>query len=325
MPVSLPKVPPGRVTSLVLAALGTLAVGIVGPIISSWYTERIAVELQLLAQSALVDGASELEKLQVTYDKRLVSGLSRVELNLVNTGRKSIRAGDVVSPITIAVDSGRILDVRTEQLIPLDLQVSYRFDPSRRSLTMAAPLLNPGDGIRFTLLVEYTPPPRVSASARIVGLHAITLTDRRPEMRSIWSAIAWPAYPASLGAAVALLALIFFSYVGGYAHRTRHVWRFRHAFVSSTPTPQQYAQALELTFGSDPGLEASVRPILDNLPPARPIPPPQLEILTRSVEKHVRDVRVSSYWIMLALFALFVVGSTYALSAIVGAARGLGG
>lgn len=324
MTVSLPNTSPGRAKAF-LVLLGSLVVGIIGPIIATSYTERTAVELQLLSQSSLVDRANEIEKLQVSYDKRVVSGLSRVELALVNTGRRSIRSADVTSAITVTIDTGRILDVRTDLLTPPNLQVDYQIDPSGRFVTMGSPLLNSGDRIRFTLLVDRTPPPQVSASARIAGLHDITQTDRRREVRSIWRVLPWSFYPVSLATAVSLILLIFFSYAGGYVHRTRYIWRFRDVLLGARPTPEQYARALHLTFDSDPRLEPKVRQILDSMPPGKPIAPEPIEVLNRTVERHIRDARVSSYWIMFTLLVLVLIGSVYLWYVVVASARGVGG
>src|SRR6266511_518406 len=269
--------PPVRVTALVFAGLIGLATSILGPIIVHWYTERVALELQLVAQSSLVDASTELAKLQVTYDNHPLSSLSGVELNLVNTGRKPIHGEDVISPIIVAIDSGRILDVRTDQNLPSPQQIRFDLDTNRRWVIVHAPLLNPRDAVRFTLLIDRTPAPRVSASARIVGLHAITLSDRRRESGSIWSRLSWTVYLVSFGVALALLALVFFAYVAGFTHKTRYVWRFRHAFLSSSPTPEQYANLLELAFGEEAVLRTVVNPILDGLAAGRPIPAQHLD------------------------------------------------
>jgi len=199
----------------------------------------VALELQLIAQSSLVDASSELAKLQVTYNKHPVSSLSRVELKLVNRGRKPIHGEDVISPIIVGIDSGRILEVRSDQNLPSPQQVRFELDTNHRWVIVRAPLLNPQDAAGFTLLIDRAPAPRVSASARIVGLHAITLSDRRRESGSIWSRLSWTVYLVSFGVAVALLALVFFAYVAGFTHKTRYVWRFRHPFLGSSPTPEQ--------------------------------------------------------------------------------------
>lgn len=324
MPGSLPNTPPGRLTALAFAALIGLATSILAPIIVHWYTDRVAVELQLVAQSSLVDASTELAKLQVAYDRHPVSSLSRVELNLVNTGRKPIHGEEVISPIIVAIDSGRILDVRTDQNLPSPQQIRFELDTNRRWVIVHAPLLNPNDAARFTLLIDRAPPPRVSASARIVGLHAITLSDRRRASSSLWSTLSWTVYLVSFGVALTLLALVFLAYVGGFTHKTRYVWRFRHAFLNSSPTPEQYGNALELAFGEDALLQAVVNPMLAGLAAGRSIPPQHLDTLNRAVEKHIRDARVRSYWIIVALFILQAIGSVYVVSTFVAAARRLG-
>jgi len=303
---------------LILPALAILV-----PIGWSLYRERIAVELQLLSQSVLVDAAQTLKKVQVTYDQRTVPGLSRVELGLVNTGRKAIRSQDVTTPITVVIDSGRILDVLTDRLMPENLQVHFTVDTTRQSVVVTTPLLNPGDGVRFTLLIGRTLPPHVSASARIVGLHRVSLADRRPEMRPLWRTVPWPVYLALLGTVVTFLVLVVALYTAGYSHRERHVWRERHSFLPASPTSEQYARALEICFGEDPALASKVRTTIDALVPNKQIPQPQLDTLNRAVEKHIRDSRVRIYWTIVVLVLFSTAGTLFVTFSVVHAVRGL--
>src|SRR6266545_1910851 len=303
---------------LILPALAILV-----PIGWSLYRERIAVELQLLSQSVLVDAAQTPKKVQVTYDQRSVPGLSRVELGLVNSGRKAIRGQDVTTPITVVIDSGRILDVLTDRLTPENLQVHFTVDTTRQSVVVTTPLLNPGDGVRFTLLIGRTSPPHVSASARIVGLHRVSLADRRPEMRPLWRTVPWPIYLALLGTVVTFLFLVVALYTAGYSHRARHVWRERHFFLPESPTPEQYAGALQICIGEDPALASKVGATIDGLVPNRQIPQPQLDTLNKAVEKHIRNSRVRVYWTIVVLGLFSTAGALFVTFSVVHAVRGL--
>ncbi len=60
------------------ALLWPLIVAVIGAIIVDLYLNRVALELQLLAQSRIVEGTG-LEKLQVSYDKREIPALSSLE------------------------------------------------------------------------------------------------------------------------------------------------------------------------------------------------------------------------------------------------------
>jgi len=296
--------------------------GIAVTILVNAYLQRSALELQLIAQSALVERAKATEKVRVTYGNDAVAGLSRIELALVNSGRKAIRSSDIVSPITIVVDSGQVLDVLTEELSPPDLTVRFSIDSARRSVTLDAPLINPGDGVRFTLLVGRTPPPHVTASARIAGVRALHIADRRPENRPLWKTVTWPVYLASLGTVVAFLAFALFLYAAANLQRARHYWSSKSLFLPDHASPEMYAQALELTFGSDPGLEAKVRPILDQAAAGRSLSKEIRDALTATVEKHIRDVRVSSYRFVVGALFFFLMGSGYVLYSIARVVRG---
>ena len=310
------------------AAIGAvvgIGLTIVIPIVWDLYRQRVALELQLLAQSTLVESPGGVEKLQVAYDKQIVRGLSRVELALVNNGRRSIRSDEVVAPIRFTIDSGRILDVRVEQLNPTDLQVRFKLDTAGKSLALSAPLLNPGDAVRFTLLIGYTPPPLVRASARIEGLRSVSLTDRRREARPLWKAVAWQVYPAAGGTAVAFLLLFTALYRTGYYQKERHVWRFRSSVISQSPTLDDYNRVLALAFRSNPVLQSRVGPISIGLPEKKAMPQPQQDALERAVERYIREIRLTGTWIVLVLALLAAVGAIYVVQSIASASRGLAG
>ncbi len=317
----MPETGPRASASIAKPLMVTLT-GIAITIFLNAYLQRSALELQLIAQSALVEHARGTEKVRVTYGHDAVAGLSRIELALVNSGRKAIRSSDVVSPITILVDSGRVLDVLTEDLSPTDLTVTFSIDSARRSVTIHAPLLNPGDGVRFTLLVGATPPPRVTASAHIAGLWALHIVDRRPENRPLWRLLSWPVYLASFGTVVAFLAFAVFVFASAILQRERHYWSNRSRFLPEHASPEVFAGALELTFGADPLFEAKVGPILSQAVSGMPLTKEIRDALTAIIEKHIRDVRVSSYRFVVAALFFFLVGAGYVLYAIAAIVRG---
>lgn len=305
-----------------IAALAALAATVVAPIVWDWYAQRVALELQLLAQSVLVERTGDMDKLNVTYDGITVPGLSRVEVALVNTGRKPIRSTDVLSPVTITIDSGQVLDVRAEQLLPTDLELGFRVDSSRHSVVLTAPLLNPGDAARFTLLVALTRPPEVSASARIAGLRTLRLTDRRPESRPFWRALSWPVYLASVGTSVAFVALALFLYGIGYTRRERHYWRARSYHLPRPPSPEQYRSVISLILGPDAVEQKEVRRILESAIPNRPLTEDQKDGITRAIEHDLRQARVVGHWTAVLLFIFFVVGLGYMVYSLIRVARG---
>lgn len=303
-------------TVLVLAA--TIAV----PIAYQWYSERVALEVQIWSQSVLVERPGGLEKLDVKWDGVPVKGLSRIDVAVVNTGWKPIRPIDIVSPIEITLDSGQVLEVRPDRVEPRNVEIRFIVDSSRRSVTLEAPLLNRGDVIRFTILANVTPPPGITPAARVTAMRALTVTDRRQASRPLWRKVPWSVYLVSVGTVGAFLAFSFFLYLSAYVRAARHRWAMRPGYAATTV---EYRELISWILGPETLEQEEVRGALLGTVPNRPLTVEQANRLEAAVGKQIRDVRVRTHWISAVLLLFFAVGLLYvALSVARAAGRGVG-
>ena len=178
--------------------------GILVPILWDRYKAKASLELELLARSVLVSVDAGLEGLRISYQSRQISELTRLDFRLTNAGRVPIREADLIIPPRINfVDSVIPVEATTGELIPAEMQVTTTLDTTARQIELGFPLMNPGDAVRFSILVT-GPGPEFTATARIVGLPSLVFVDRTtdPERPRSWTVL------AVAGVTVLLLVII---------------------------------------------------------------------------------------------------------------------
>jgi hypothetical protein len=153
----------------------------------------------------MVGGGPTIDKLQFSYDGRPVAKLSKLAFVLVNTGRTAIRASDIVAAPAIILFGTSILDVRIDSVSPANLIVVPKLDPPNHSVSLEFPLLNPGDQIQFSVLVE-SEDPKVEATARIAGLTTLAYLDQRAEMDTVRRSVPWTVWVVGVFTAFCLFA-----------------------------------------------------------------------------------------------------------------------
>lgn len=163
--------------------LSLAAITVLTPIAWDWYSKSTRLEVQQLASSTLIERSDNLQKLQFLYDGEPVSKLSQQVIAVFNAGRTPIEAGDVYVPLVIKFPKGvQIFELNIEQKYPANIEVSHYFDQKDNSLRVDFPLLNPGDWIRFGVLLDGSDA-ELTASARITGIKKIILVDRRDQFQ----------------------------------------------------------------------------------------------------------------------------------------------
>jgi hypothetical protein len=113
-----------------------------------------------------VNGASVKQPFQWTGD--LVAG-----------GREPIRASDIEQPVEIAFGAARVLSTSATAIQPIQLP-GIRAESSENSVRIVHGLMNPGDRIRISVILDGRPL-AISTSGRIAGVSAIPLSDQQPD------------------------------------------------------------------------------------------------------------------------------------------------
>jgi len=179
--------------------------GILSPIGWEYYRSRSRLELQQITSTILVEKTDRLNKLRLEYDGREITCLRMLQFLLVNSGRRPIRADDVIRPTTLTFSEGvDVLDARLDAASPANVNPSLEVLPSNRSVRVSAPLLNPDDRVLFTLFVS-GPSPVLAAEARIVGVKSLTFVDRVAELKQPPRRLSWTVYPVGLFTLLCLL------------------------------------------------------------------------------------------------------------------------
>ena len=159
--------------------VGTIiaAIGVITPIAWDWHKSSSAIVLQHISTLTLIDANSRLKKLTLHYDNQPIENIAKMTFDLVNTGRKAILKGDLVSPPTLTFSNARILDFQVERLDPANLVYKQDIDYDKGKVALSFELLNPGDVVEFSVLLDKET--TFKAEALVAGIKRLQLIDRR--------------------------------------------------------------------------------------------------------------------------------------------------
>lgn len=158
------------ITGIVVGVLG-----VIGPIAWDFYKTKLELEVRALDRTILIGPAAKIEGLAVTYKGENLEQLSKTIIVITNTGRTPILEKDVVKPLTVTFDkSTQVLEVRLESAVPPETQASTTYSRERNEAVVSAPLMNPGDSLKLSVLAK-TEKIDFEASARIAGLTSVVV------------------------------------------------------------------------------------------------------------------------------------------------------
>ncbi|WOE82001.1 hypothetical protein RZO07_12535 [Pseudomonas protegens] len=157
------------VLSLLLASLGVIA-----PIAWDWWSKRTQLTFETKSSAAVVSTALPMDKLELTYDGKKISELTRVVMTLKNTGRTAILKDDIVAPLTLSTSGGELMEAQVISRYPDNLDISAAI--VRNQVVLQVSLLNPGEFADIDLLISEKNPV-LTPSGRIKNISEITLTD----------------------------------------------------------------------------------------------------------------------------------------------------
>lgn len=166
---------PSKMLILTILTLIVTSIGVATPFL--WKSSSKEISVKITQNAPLIEPAEYIKGLRITYEEMEVSALSRVYFEITNSGQSAIEFEDVVEPIEIAlvgenrfVNRGEILSSIIVDTTPNNLNIEL--DASKSKIKLAFKLLNPGDKVVLSILVNVSKP-RFSTSARISGVKEI--------------------------------------------------------------------------------------------------------------------------------------------------------
>jgi len=134
----------------------------------------------IVARRAFAKEFATSNRIQVTFDSRLVTDVRIVDFGVVNTGNQPILGESFTSPISGTFGEGaEILLIEPLMLIPSNIDVRIRWRNELESslpaqtLVLDPTLLNPRDAIILRCIVAGAT--HLKLSARVVGVESLTL------------------------------------------------------------------------------------------------------------------------------------------------------
>ncbi|EHH2451707.1 hypothetical protein MPV89_004630 [Vibrio vulnificus] len=171
------------VVSLLIAVLGVVA-----PIAWDYYSGQKNITLTALSKSTILSPLTDIDGLEINYKGTPLTTLNQTKFLLENTGSKSLRESDIVSPLIIRIDeSAKILDAFVENKTPQNIEVVVQ--PYDSYVEISFSLLNPSDTVALNILTN-TNDVQFTATARIAGVSEIEYLNEPPKTLTIW-AILW--------------------------------------------------------------------------------------------------------------------------------------
>ncbi|MEZ6192149.1 MAG: hypothetical protein R3C45_12795 [Phycisphaerales bacterium] len=206
---------PKQLSTLVgLVGLVLAALGIGTPIAWDWYKNRRVFEVQYISRSSIIEDQYSLDKLTIEYDGIPIRVLSRLTCVFVNSGKTPILPDEFIAGPSLVFKPGvRILDAAIESKQPNDLEIDLKFIKLSNVIEPNFSLMNPGDFVRVSLLVDGDPE-NFDISARIVGVSKVRYVDKRIFDNNPKEAFGWTFYVVAVFTGIC--ALLVFGGVMSY-------------------------------------------------------------------------------------------------------------
>jgi hypothetical protein len=297
------------VWTLVVAALGVIA-----PIVWDRYQNASQLTLTEKDSTAIISFANVPQDLTVTYGGAKIQNLTRIGFELANTGSKPIQSEQLVGrPQIIFGNSARILSASVDGASPPGVAVSLKTMPDKDALGIDFPLLNVGDKVEFSLLVDQASPVYLT-SARIVGIHALTF-ERLPHRAKLnLGSLSWGAYVVILTTLLCLILIL-----GGWAvyleeRRTVQRWKLGRIFFPRSVTPGEFRMYLDLITQKLKRYDdmGAARRLLTTLPEGQAVAEAESERLRAAIGASLANLNFPR--VMMVIVALLtVIGAWYSV------------
>ena len=115
------------------------------------------------------------DKIEIYYNKNIVSNLSMVKVNVKNSGKLAIRKEDVVSPTEIVFnEKTKVIDWKVAATEPPNINISLeRLDDEPNKIRFNFGLLNPGDEANLELMCIMEKKSIPEVRSRIEGIKRV--------------------------------------------------------------------------------------------------------------------------------------------------------
>lgn len=182
-------------------------IGIAVPIAWDWWSHRSELTVETKQATTVLQEEKTVQRLTIFYAEKSITSLSKIILIVKNTGTTPIIKDDIVSPLTIKIDTTKLLDVSITQQIPSNL--GAMISSVNQNIVIGFPLLNPGDEIELSILTDGGIP-KYSVDARIRNINAITVITTPKRRTQIRENISPGVYVQTASSLFFLIIGIFF-------------------------------------------------------------------------------------------------------------------
>lgn len=298
----------------IILGLVIATIGIVAPILWDQYKSRSSLELKYVSFTTLIKKIDRLEELTIVYDGKPLDQISSTEFILLNSGRTPIVESDLISPpeITFPTDI-EILDVRTETLNPMNLEVNISQIESTNAIAITFPLLNPGDYVHFSVLTDSSSI-SFDATARIVGIGDLIVVQEAQATQAVERKIPSSVYLVGFFSGISLFAVFIGTGLAIKERRVKTALRTGSLKMPASGSPQIYLDFLNTQLSWTTSKERKpLIEFLNEVPEQRPLTTEEKEQLEGSF-KHAVDSAVTN--MPFAIFFLIIAsgGIAYIVS-----------
>lgn len=166
--------------SITLIGLIIAMLGIIAPISWDWWSKKSELSLTKDQNVSLIEKKTGVDGLSITYLGHEIDTLSKLVFTLKNTGRTPIEETDLVSPPTLKITQGELLNASIESMSPENIGSTIK--KSGNSISIKFPLLNPDDSITFSILLSDRNP-KYEVESRIKNISKITSLDEKDQIK----------------------------------------------------------------------------------------------------------------------------------------------
>jgi hypothetical protein len=307
-----------RVGWLAVTSTSLAVLGVVVPILYDRYKTSSALELRHVSTTTVVGEVAGLEKLSITYGGRPIPAVSKLSFLLMNSGRTPLREADLVGPPTVRLlGNVQLLDFHEDGSDPPELTYHSSADTAKREYALTFPLLNPGDAIRFSLLVAAPADltPKFTASARISGIKRLSVT----RLTTTDSSQKLSRRAELVLAATSILSLLFLlGLVGfGYELHLRELVRKGALQLQRPATPANYISLVQKALAPTK-LDFELRELrayLASLPLGQEVSPEEASEITDLMRNAVSNLTFSVVGLVI-IGAFCALGFWYVISSL---------
>lgn len=301
---------PRQIGTATILALLFAAIGIVAPILWDQYKNKASLEFRLAGSSVIVSPVAGVEKLQVAYDGRPISSVSKIDVVLSNNGRTPIRRSDIVRAPFVQLTDGEILDARVQSMRPTGVESRLLVDDTKHIVSIEFPLLNPGDAVSLSVLSSNINP-KPTFGGRVAGVAVVASRVEHADNGRPIRRVGWTTYVVGGFSILAVMLFVAMIWMLGSEQMIRELWRRGVIQAPPARTAADFVAFLEQGFPSDKVQElATLKTYLRGLPQDRELTDPERTVIAQGLNAaftNIANVRNAA----VVMFALATLGISY--------------